>query len=97
MTNRYATGIIEAQERCEPELVALRQKYNDELPWVECSRCKKWRLVSFEQHQGILGAKSQQQETVWYCENNADVEGASCDDPADEDTFNEMKRKYLVQ
>jgi len=94
---RYATGIIEAQERCEPELVALRQKYNDELPWVECSRCKKWRLVSFEQHQGILGAKSQQQETVWYCENNADVEGASCDDPADEDTFNEMKRKYLVQ
>ncbi|QDZ23535.1 transcription initiation factor TFIID [Chloropicon primus] len=93
---RYASGIIEAQERCEPLLVALRSKYNDELPWVECSKCNKWRLVSFEEHQR-LQATPEGEEMPWFCEMNEEREDPICEDQDDEEHFNNLKAKYLIQ
>ena len=92
---RYASEIIEAQERCEPLLVALREKYNDELPWVECSKCSKWRMVSFEEHQQLQQQKDGE-ENPWYCEMSVEREGLACDDKDDEQHFNNLKSKYLL-
>ncbi|KAK9809275.1 hypothetical protein WJX73_000079 [Symbiochloris irregularis] len=46
--------------------------------WLECDRCKKWRLVS----PAVFDACSQQRH--WKCADNFGRPNASCDDPPDE-------------
>ena len=75
--------------------MALREKYNDELPWVECSKCSKWRMVSFEEHQQLQQQKDGE-ENPWYCEMSVEREGLACDDEDDEQHFNNLKSKYLL-
>ena len=94
---RYAGEIIEAQERCEPLLIALRSKYNDELPWVECTKCHKWRMISFEQHQDIQAKAAEGGEVPWHCTQNTEREDPDCSDQDDEELFNNLKNRYLVQ
>ena len=47
--------------------------------WVQCDRCRKWRLVTpavYSQAQSF---------DKWYCEMNADRKNPTCQEPEDKD------------
>ena len=47
--------------------------------WVQCDRCRKWRLVT-----PAVYAEAQNFDK-WYCEMNADRQNPTCQEPEDKD------------
>lgn len=59
----------------EAERLLCRAEGQDQ--WLQCDKCKKWRLVSPR----VFDACSQQRH--WKCADNFERPNASCDDPPD--------------
>ncbi len=47
--------------------------------WVQCDRCRKWRLVT-----PAVYAQAEHFDK-WYCEMNPDRENPTCEEPEDKD------------
>lgn len=55
-------------------------------PWVQCDKCKKWRIIPSE----VVGSLPER----WFCENNTwDPKRASCDAPQQKDKQLVRERK----
>ena len=80
----YATEIIQAQKKSDPELVKLRKDYHDQLPWVQCSKCQKRRLIDQQEHEDLQTSHTLEQ---WVCEDRKGERGGTCDEPDDEEQF----------
>ncbi|CAL8462032.1 g1563 [Coccomyxa elongata] len=50
--------------------------------WVQCTNCQKWRRLSRAVYDATVSAND---DDPWYCHQNFDRPGASCEQPADEE------------